>query len=87
MHLFRQIKDAPNRRIVTRHENRLCLPKSKLMMHSNSPYVRFIKIYNIIPNNLKAEEKDHIFKLKLKKLLIGKAYYTVREFLNDKNGT
>jgi hypothetical protein len=83
MHFFKQIKDAPNRRIKTRHENRLDLPKSNLAMHSNSPFVRFIKIYNKAPGNIKAENKHHIFKRKLKNLLIKKAYYTIDEFMND----
>lgn len=56
-------------------------------MHRNSPHVRFIIIYDKIPESIKAEEKHHMFKRKLKNLLTGKAYYTINDFLNDNNFT
>lgn len=36
-----------------RHRNRLMLPTSNMTLHSNSPYVMSIKIYNKIPETLK----------------------------------
>lgn len=70
-----------------RHKNRLNLPQSHLKMHSSSPYSMSIKIYNKLPEYLKQIEKTNIFINKVKQFLINKSYYSLDEFLNDKNFT
>ncbi|KAF9799073.1 hypothetical protein SFRURICE_008583 [Spodoptera frugiperda] len=47
--------------------------------------VMSIKIYNKLPETLRNEKKIHVFTNKLKKILISKCYYNVKEYLDDKN--
>ncbi|KAF9797426.1 hypothetical protein SFRURICE_005902 [Spodoptera frugiperda] len=47
--------------------------------------VMSIKIYNKLPETLRNEKKIHVFTSKLKKILISKCYYNVKEYLDDKN--
>lgn len=67
-----------------RHKTRLNLPASRLRIHSSSPLVMSIKIYNKLPEQLRNEKKIHLFTQKLKKLLLRKSYYSVNEYLDDK---
>lgn len=72
-------------RCTLRHKTRLNLPSSRLQIHSSSPLVMSIKIYNKLPETLRNEKKIHVFTSKLKKILISKCYYNVKEYLDDKN--
>lgn len=67
-----------------RHKNMLMLPTSNMTLHSNSPYVMCIKIYNKLPNKIKDEPSYTKFLNTLKQILINKAYYTISEYLADK---
>lgn len=71
-------------RYLLRHGSRLNLPSSRLKMHSTSPYVMSIKLYNKLPTMIKKEEKTNIFLKKLRQFLINKCYYSVNEYLNDR---
>lgn len=66
-----------------RHKNRLHLPYSRLKLHSSSPYIMAIKVYNKLPKSLTNEPKDSIFFKKLKLMLINKSYYTLLDYLSD----
>lgn len=68
-----------------RHKNRLNLPGSRMTLHSNSPYVMSIKIFNKLPEKFKDEASDKKFAKLVKDLLIKKCYYSVTEYLADKN--
>jgi hypothetical protein len=52
-------------------------------MYRNGPYYRCILVTNKIPEEIKNETNDDVFKRKFKKLLIQKCYYSINEFLND----
>lgn len=66
-----------------RFRNKLMLPPSKLKLHSSGALVMSIKIYNKLSEQMREEEKDTVFINNLKKLLIQKAYYSVKEYLED----
>lgn len=68
-----------------RHKNMLMLPSSHMTLHSNSPYVMSIKVFNKLPDSLKNETSDTKFLRALKNILINKAYYSINEFINDNN--
>lgn len=68
----------------TRQRHKFVLPKSKLSKVHKSFVINSVRFYNIIPQCISAEN-DVIFKRKLKKFLIQKAYYSVRDFICDKN--
>lgn len=72
-------------RYTLRHKTRLNLPSSRLKIHSTSPLVMSVKIYNMLPETIKNEKKLHLFVKKLKKLLLKKCYYSVDEYLSDKS--
>ena len=57
--------------------------RHKLQKTGNSLYVMGPRIYNKIPLIIKEAASDHIFTQKLKAFLILKAYYSVREFLEE----
>lgn len=67
-----------------RHNKRLNLPTSRLKIHSCSPLVMSIKIYNKLPKHIKEENKTNTFLNKLKRFLEIKCYYTINEFFDDK---
>lgn len=68
-----------------RNENRLLLPTSRLALHSNSPFVMCTKLYNKLPDSIKKEQKNKHFLRKLKNILLKKCYYSIKEYLEDKN--
>jgi hypothetical protein len=80
MNLFKQKVIKSQRRNKT---NQLELPTSTLAMFRNGPYYRCILIANKIPEKIKNETKDELFKRKFKDLLIKRCYYSIDEFLND----
>lgn len=66
----------------TRHKNNLSYPRHKLTLFEKSPLYMGIKLYNKLPNSLKLLNQSQ-FTTSLKNILIGKAYYTVSEMLED----
>ncbi|KAI5632658.1 reverse transcriptase (RNA-dependent DNA polymerase) domain-containing protein [Phthorimaea operculella] len=79
---FTRRSDLPTK--YTFRNNRLMLPSSRLTLHSTSPYVMAIKVYNKLPKHLQTETKDKLFIRELKTLLLNKCYYSVEEYLIDK---
>lgn len=73
-----------NQNYRLRDKDKLILPSKNLHSFENSPNSRLIRIYNKIPHEIKFEESHNKFHNKLKKLLLSKCYYSVDEFLNDK---
>ena len=57
-------------------------PSHRLAVTGNSPFYCGIKIFNHLPNDLKVLQLNH-FKIKLKKLLLEKCYYSMSEFFQD----
>lgn len=79
-HLFtKQVVKSQRRQ----NENKLKLPIAKLAMYKNGPYYRCILVANKIPESIKGETKDNIFKEKLREFLINKCYYSIDDFMND----
>jgi hypothetical protein len=56
------------------------LTKSSKTMHVIGP-----KVYNKLPEDIKMEEGTSTFKNKLKKWLIGQAFYNLKDFYENKN--
>lgn len=67
------------------NKNKINIPQSRLKMHSTSPLVMSIKMYNKLPNDIREVTKTNIFINKLKQFLESKSYYSVKEFLDDKS--
>lgn len=81
-HYFKRISDMP-RNYATRRGNDLVLPISRLALYQSSPYYMAIKTFNHLPKSLKALQGSK-FDNELKKLLINKNYYSMKEYFNDK---
>lgn len=81
--LYTKLGDMP-RRYESRSKNNLFQVTSKLKLHSSGPFPMSIQIYNKLPENFKCELNYNKFKNNVKKFLIEKAYYSVREYLEDK---
>lgn len=69
--------------ISKRHNSKLRQPYHRTVLYSNSTLVMRVIIYNKIPQCFKDIDNIDIFKLKLKKFLIDKTYYTIEEFIKD----
>jgi hypothetical protein len=80
-HLFQLKPDKENTRV--QYRNKLLVPKTNLVMCKKSPHYKCILITNKIPNSIKLESRNSVFKKKLENLLIDKCYYSVKDFLND----
>lgn len=76
-------KKLDDHKTRSQYRNKLMLPKSNLAMFKKGPHYKCILIYNKIPDVIKLESDDRLFKIKLKTLLIRRCYYSVKEFLND----
>lgn len=74
---------------ITKHHlrprNKLTLPGSNIKHHSSSPLAMSIKIYNKLPDYLKNITNDKNFIKDLKSILLKKCYYSIKEFIDDKN--
>lgn len=79
---FTKVEDTHN--VNTRHKNRLYLPPSRIKMLNQSPYYMAVKIFNKLPKDLQNETKETIFTRKLKKILIQKCFYSIKEFFEEK---
>ncbi|KAF9791697.1 hypothetical protein SFRURICE_020096 [Spodoptera frugiperda] len=78
----KKVEDTHN--VNTRHKNRLYLPPSRIKMLNQSPYYMAVKIFNKLPKDLQNETKETIFTRKLKKILIQKCFYSIKEFFEEK---
>lgn len=85
MHLFKYKSDMRVRNVPMRQKdkNELYLPRIKCRIYKKSTYISAIRIYNHLPLDLKNLPINK-FKWSLKQWLVKKAYYTVKEFFDDK---
>lgn len=67
----------------TRANTDLSIPLHSLSLYEKSPIYMGIKLYNKLPQTLKDIENIKIFKNKLTTYLMGKAFYTIEEYMND----
>lgn len=77
-HLFQLVQS-------NRRNNNLVIPSSRLTIFQNSPYYKCLQVYNKLPKTIKTEESDNQFKNKLKSILIKKSYYSLKEFMEDRD--
>lgn len=66
----------------TRYKNMLKPIKTRLTSVQNSVVGQLIKVYNKLPHSLKILQK-HVFKKKLKTLLLSKTYYSTNDYFSD----
>lgn len=83
--LFKAKIDSDKTR--SQYRNKFVMPCTNLAIYKNSPYCKCIRVINKIPDDIKLEPNDKLFRNKLKNLLIEKCYYSVDEFLDDKTLT
>lgn len=83
-HYFNRITDLP-RRYVSRRANNLCQLTPHLDLFKKGPFYMAVKLYNHLPNSIKALQGSK-FDNTIKQLLLNKAYYSVNEYLEDKLG-
>ena len=72
---------------ATRYRNELVLPYSRLTIGQNNPNYMGVKCWNKlqrITHNFSNASSDKQFKNKLKMFLIDKSYYSIEEFMNEK---
>lgn len=67
----------------TRKKNNLRPIKTQLSLVQKSVIGQLIKIYNHLPSDIKSLKTVKLLKLKLKELLIKKAYYSLDEYYSD----
>lgn len=70
-------------RYNTRNNELLEIPQHRTTLYEQCPKYLAIKAYNKLPDNFKLLSSNP-FKKHVKELLIGKAYYSIGEFLNDR---
>lgn len=75
------IKKSTSCYFNTRFPNRLTFPKSHTVLLQRNCYWMAIKIFNSIPKELQ-DMPFEIFKHKLRKWLISKCFYNIKEFLD-----
>lgn len=68
-----------------RNNNKLRLPRNQTALFNKSVLCMAIRVYNHLPISLKETSSPAVFKVRLKKLLLKKAYYSTQDYLNDKN--
>lgn len=69
----------------TRHADMLLTERHHLSLYEKSPNYSGKKMYNRLPDHIKSLDYRR-FKFKLKEYLIGKCYYSVKEFFEDSIG-
>ncbi|KAK9511557.1 hypothetical protein O3M35_000190 [Rhynocoris fuscipes] len=67
----------------TRHRQILRVDKHKHKLASNFVYFRGVNMFNSLPQKIKNQNRNKIFKRKLKHFLINKEYYSIDEYIND----
>lgn len=75
-------KPFQNKRLRERDMAKLSIPPCSSTLYKKNCYVMTIIVYNKIPNTLR-ELPNNLFTPKLKKWLVEKCYYSVKEFLDD----
>lgn len=61
----------------------LAYPKHKTTLFERSPRYMCVKIFNSLPQGLKLMHNKNNFKINVKKYLINKAFYSVRDFMSE----
>lgn len=79
---FQRVGDKP-RRHISRRVNDIILPTPHLELFKKGAYYMAIRAYNHLPNKLKTLQGSE-FESKLKKELLLKSYYNMKEFFDDK---
>ena len=82
INLYTKVSDVHN--ISTRNRHKLCVPYHRLHKVHDSFGGLGIRIYNKLPNSL-LDIPFNSFKNKIKMILIQKAYYTLNDYLDDRN--
>jgi hypothetical protein len=77
-------KHSDNHSINTRNKDKLVLPTFRLHKVSNSFLGQGVICYNKIPDSI-LELPHHKFKTHIKSTLLSKGYYSVKDYLDDKN--
>lgn len=72
-----------NTRYTTRQHLNLPLPIPSMTLTKKSLIYESIKMYNHLPNSMKCLPTLSIFKRKVRRILLGKAYYSLSEYYND----
>lgn len=79
---FQKISDVPSR-YTSRRGNNLVVPSARLELCRRGAYCMAVKVYNHLPNQLKTLQGIK-FENGLKSFLMGKTYYTMKEYFDDK---
>jgi len=69
-----------NHHYNTRHGNQFRIPKHRLTLLEKGVQYTSIKYFNMLPAELRQERSYNKFSLNVKKLLLGKAVYSSKEF-------
>ena len=69
----------------TRNKEKFKLPSHHTTKFEKSPFYNGVIFYNKLSQELRQEKNINVFKRKLKVKLWNKAYYNLKEFLNDSN--
>lgn len=70
-------------KLKSKRDTKLCAPVRSTTLFSKSIFGMAPKIYNKLPKCIRNIDNTHLYKLTLRKLLIGKCYYSLQEFLDD----
>lgn len=76
------LKEQHKHNYCTRFSNHLQYPIHRLKLFESTPHYIGFKLYNKLPNSIKMLNLNS-FKIVVKKLLIEREYYDVKDFLGD----
>lgn len=68
-----------------RHNITLTIPQHNTTCFEKQTYYSVIKLFNVLPPEIKSESNVDRFRAGLKSFLISKEYYSVQEYLSDKS--
>lgn len=74
---------VPQSKYQIRNRNKLNIPRHKTSFFKNQLFYNSIIFFNALPDTLRMETNNISFKNSLKKFLICKRYYSIKEYLND----
>lgn len=80
---FNKIGDKQGNYVSRRREKNVVVPPVRLAMFKNGSYYMALKVYNHLPNHLKALQGSK-FEIELKTVLISKAFYNIKEYFERK---
>lgn len=84
MYVFRNrnnfILNSEYHDVNTRQKNKFHVPYARLKVTSESPRFVGAKIFNHLPDEIKCNKSEYVFKKKLKLFLLDKSYYSVSEY-------